>query len=53
MIAVNIDAALIVQSCDFDFNLRRLERYLVMVRKDKKFGQFVKTAMKYHKKSDQ
>jgi len=31
MIAVNIDAALIVQSCDFDFNLRRLERYLVMV----------------------
>ena len=31
MIAVNIDIALIVQSCDFDFNLRRLERYLVMV----------------------
>jgi ribosome biogenesis GTPase len=31
MIAVNIDFALIVQSCDFDFNLRRLERYLVMV----------------------
>ena len=30
MIAVNIDSALIVQSCDFDFNLRRLERYLVM-----------------------
>ncbi len=31
MIAVNIDVALIVQSCDLDFNLRRLERYLVMV----------------------
>lgn len=31
MIAVNIDFALIVQSCDVDFNLRRLERYLVMV----------------------
>jgi len=31
MIAVNIDFALIVQACDFDFNLRRLERYLVMV----------------------
>jgi ribosome biogenesis GTPase len=31
MIAANIDVALIVQSCDFDFNLRRLERYLVMV----------------------
>jgi len=31
MIAANIDAAFIVQSCDFDFNLRRLERYLVMV----------------------
>jgi ribosome biogenesis GTPase len=29
MIAVNIDSALIVQACDFDFNLRRLERYLV------------------------
>ena len=30
MIASNIDVAFIVQSCDFDFNLRRLERYLVM-----------------------
>ncbi|NJD91100.1 MAG: ribosome small subunit-dependent GTPase A [Geobacter sp.] len=32
MIAANIDAALIVQSCQFDFNINRLERYLVMVR---------------------
>ncbi|HEY4611601.1 MAG TPA: ribosome small subunit-dependent GTPase A [Bacteroidota bacterium] len=31
MIAANIDAAFIVQSCDFNFNLRRLERYLVTV----------------------
>ena len=31
MIASNIDVALIVQSCDFDFNVRRLERYIVMV----------------------
>ena len=31
IIASNIDIALIVQSCDFNFNLRRLERYLVMV----------------------
>jgi len=31
MIASNIDFALILQSCDFDFNVRRLERYLVMV----------------------
>jgi ribosome biogenesis GTPase len=31
MIAANIDYALIVQACDSDFNLRRLERYLVMV----------------------
>ncbi len=31
MVAANIDAALIVQSCDTDFNVRRLERYLVMV----------------------
>jgi ribosome biogenesis GTPase len=31
MIAANIDVAFIVQSCDRDFNLRRLERYLVMV----------------------
>ena len=30
LIASNIDTAFIVQSCDFDFNLRRLERYLVM-----------------------
>jgi ribosome biogenesis GTPase len=31
MIAANIDTAFIVQSCHFDFNVRRLERYLVMV----------------------
>ena len=30
MIAANIDTALIVQSCHFDFNPRRLERYLAM-----------------------
>jgi ribosome biogenesis GTPase len=30
-IAANIDMAFIVQSADFDFNLRRLERYLTMV----------------------
>ncbi len=32
MIAANVDVAFIVQACHFDFNLRRLERYLVMVR---------------------
>ena len=31
LIAANIDVALIVQSVDDNFNLRRLERYLVMV----------------------
>ncbi len=31
MIAANIDVALIVQSCHFDFNVARLERYLVVV----------------------
>lgn len=31
MIAANIDVAFIVQSCQYDFNLRRLDRYLVMV----------------------
>ena len=31
MIAANIDVAFIVQSCHYDFNLPRLERYLVMV----------------------
>ena len=31
MIAANIDAAFIVQSCHFDFNPHRLDRYLVMV----------------------
>jgi len=30
MIAANIDTAFIIQSCHFDFNPRRLERYLVM-----------------------
>ena len=34
LIAANIDAAFIVQSCDSNFNLRRLERYLVMVNDD-------------------
>jgi ribosome biogenesis GTPase len=31
MIAANIDYVFIVQSCHFDFNLKRLQRYLVMV----------------------
>lgn len=30
LIAANIDAAFIMQSADYNFNLRRLERYLVM-----------------------
>jgi ribosome biogenesis GTPase len=30
MIASNIDGAFVMQSCDLNFNLRRLERYLVM-----------------------
>jgi ribosome biogenesis GTPase len=33
LIAANIDTALILQSLDSNFNLRRLERYLVMVNK--------------------
>jgi len=32
MIASNIDVAFVIQACHFDFNVRRLERYLVMVR---------------------
>ena len=32
LIASNVDVAFIVQACDRDFNLRRLERYLVAVR---------------------
>jgi len=32
LLAANIDTALIIQAADFDFNVRRLERYLVMVR---------------------
>ncbi len=31
-IASNIDIAFTVQSVDFDFNLRRLERYLIMIK---------------------
>jgi ribosome biogenesis GTPase len=32
MIASNIDVAFVVQSCHYDFNLRRLDRYLVACR---------------------
>jgi ribosome biogenesis GTPase len=32
MIAANIDTAFIVQSCHYDFNPSRLERYLIMAR---------------------
>ncbi len=31
MIAANVDYVVVVQSCHVDFNLKRLERYLVMV----------------------
>jgi ribosome biogenesis GTPase len=31
LIAANIDTAFIMQSCDSNFNIRRLERYLIMV----------------------
>ncbi|WP_236026764.1 ribosome small subunit-dependent GTPase A [Geomonas diazotrophica] len=31
MIAANIDYVIVVQSCHYDFNLNRLERYLVMI----------------------
>lgn len=31
MIAANIDCVFIVQSCHYDFNLKRLQRYLIMV----------------------
>jgi ribosome biogenesis GTPase / thiamine phosphate phosphatase len=31
MIAANLDFVIIVQSCHYDFNLKRLERYLIMV----------------------
>lgn len=32
MIAANVDSVIVVQACDYDFNLKRLERYLVMVK---------------------
>ena len=32
MIAANIDVAFVVQSCQFDFNVRRLDRYMVACR---------------------
>jgi ribosome biogenesis GTPase / thiamine phosphate phosphatase len=32
LIAANIDVAFIVQSCDVDFNLNRLDRYIVMAK---------------------
>ncbi len=35
MIAANLDVAFIVQSCHYDFNLRRLDRYLAMANEGK------------------
>ena len=35
MIAADVDTPFIVQSCHYDFNLRRLDRYLVMARDGK------------------
>jgi len=35
MIAANLDVAFIVQSCHFDFNIRRLDRYLVVASEGK------------------
>src|SRR5208337_2916567 len=32
LIAANVDVAFIVQSCDVDYNLNRLDRYMVMTR---------------------
>jgi ribosome biogenesis GTPase len=32
LIAANIDVAFIVQSCDVDYNLNRLDRYIVMIK---------------------
>ena len=32
MIAAHVDFVIIVQSCHYDFNLKRLERYLVMIK---------------------
>ena len=32
LIAANIDVAFVVQSCDVDFNLNRLDRYIVMTK---------------------
>jgi ribosome biogenesis GTPase len=32
MIAANVDVVIVVQSCHYDFNLKRLERYLVMIK---------------------
>jgi ribosome biogenesis GTPase / thiamine phosphate phosphatase len=31
MIAANVDFVIVVQSCRYDFNVKRLERYLVMI----------------------
>lgn len=31
IVAANVDFVIVVQSCHYDFNIRRLERYLVMV----------------------
>ena len=35
LVAANIDTAMIIQSLDFNFNIRRLERYLTMINEGK------------------
>jgi ribosome biogenesis GTPase / thiamine phosphate phosphatase len=41
MIAANIDAAFIVQGCSYDFNVPRLDRYLVMANDGRLLPQIV------------
>merc|ERR1712000_249182 len=32
MIAANADVVVVLQSCQYDFNIKRLQRYLIMIR---------------------
>ena len=41
MLASNIDVAFIVQACDYDFNMERLERYLMMASEGHTEGRIV------------
>ncbi|MDD3656092.1 MAG: GTPase RsgA [Atribacterota bacterium] len=52
LIAANIDIALIIQSLDQDFNLRRLERYITIVKEGNIQSIILLSKMIYYRKQN-